>query len=104
MARRTRTSEEMFPLVEAYLDRTETKQAFCARHDVPESVLTYWLKKYQRYQRQETAGFVEITPPGPSEAPAFMEVVYRGGTRLRFFSAVEPAYLERLLAADLQAA
>ena len=102
MARRIRTSREMFPLVEAYLERQQTKKAFCARHDVPESVLTYWVKKYQR---QQTSGFVEITPPAsvPS-APAFMEIVYPGGTRLRFFSAVEPAYLERLLTADLQAA
>ncbi len=97
MARRSRTSKEMFPLVEAYLDRQETKQAFCARHDIPGSVLTYWLKKYQQ---KETAGFVEITPPARSEAPAFMEILYRNGTRLRFFSAVEPAYLERLLAAE----
>jgi transposase-like protein len=96
MARRIRTSEEMFPIVEAYLDRTETKKAFCARHDVPESVLTYWLKKYQR---QEAPGFVEIIPPRSPESPAFMEIVYPGGARLRFFSAVEPAYLERLLRA-----
>ena len=95
MARRIRTSEEMFPIVEAYLDRDETKRAFCARHDIPESVLTYWLKKYQRQEAK--ADFVEITPPGPAEAPAFMEIIYRGGPRLRFFSAVEPAYLERLI-------
>ena len=86
----------MFPIVEAYLDRTETKKAFCARHGLAESVLSYWVKKYQG---QETAAFVEITPPEPSESPAFMEIVYRGGTRLRFFSAVELTYLERLLAA-----
>lgn len=96
MARRIRTSEEMFPIVEAYLDRTETKRAFCARHDLAESVLSYWVKKYQR---QEMVGFVEITPPQPPESPTFMEIVYRCGTRLRFFSAVDPAYLERLLAA-----
>lgn len=97
MARSMRTAAEMFPLVEAYLAREQTKKAFCARHAVPESVLTYWVSKYRRDRAAERDAFLEITPISAPEDRALMEVQFPNGVRLRLFSAIAPGYLERLL-------
>lgn len=92
-----RTEAEMYLIVEAYLAREGTKKDFCARHAVPESVLTYWMAKYRRAQAAGSGSFVEITPTVPSDGRALMEVLFPHGVRLRLFSPVSPAYLERLV-------
>jgi hypothetical protein len=98
MKRTMRTSEEMYPIVESYLERDQTQKAFCAERGLPLSVMTYWVAKYRREHRVETEAFVEIGGTGAAERP-LMEVVYPRGVRLRFFAPVAPAYLELLLGA-----
>ena len=96
MARR-RTATEMFPLIEQYLRRSVTQKTFCTEHDLPQSVLTYWLAKYRRHQSGEsTSAFIEITPPPPTET-ALLEIIYPHGVRLRLFAPLPPAYLEALV-------
>jgi hypothetical protein len=87
----------MFPLVEAYLARAGTKKAFCGEQAVPESVLTYWVARYNRSRAGEAGSFVEITPSVSSDVRAVMEVVFPHGVRLRLFSQIAPAYLEQLV-------
>ncbi len=92
-----RTSAEMYPLIEAYLERDQTKKAFCAAHGISETVLGYWLSKYRRERTPEAGAFVEIIPPVAAADHAVMELVYPHGVRLRLFATPAPTDLERLL-------
>ena len=99
----SRTSaDEMFPLIERYLERDGTQKAFCREHGLSLNKLNYWLAKYRLAHAEEPAGpigaFQEITPAVSSADAALMEIVFPHGVRLRLFAPVEPAYLERLLA------
>lgn len=100
MKRTIRTVEEMYPVVESYLERDQTQKAFCAERGLPLSVLTYWVAKYRREQRDETGdAFVEIGGSVGAAARPLLEVVYPRGVRVRLFAPVAPAYLELLLSA-----
>ncbi len=98
----SRTSaDEMFSLIERYLDRDGTQKAFCREHGLSPGKLNYWLAKYRRAHAEEPAGlagaFQEITPTVSSADAALREIVFPHGVRLRLFAPVELAYLERLL-------
>jgi hypothetical protein len=88
----------MYPVVESYLERDQTKKAFCAERGLPLSVMSYWVAKSRREQPAETEAFVEIGGTGAADRP-LMEVVYPRGVCLRFFGSAAPAYLELLLGA-----
>lgn len=106
MSHAGRTTEQMYPLVEHYLQGQKTQKAFCAEYGLSTSVLNYWLAKYRR-QRTATpqrGAFVEITPRSTPREQAWLEVVYPHGVCLRLFAPVEPAYLARLLALAVQPA
>ena len=92
-----RTPAEMFPLVEAYLERNQTKKAFCAARGISESVLGYWLTRYRRERMPDAGAFVEISPPLAAADHAVMELVYPHGVRLRLFAMPAPTELERLV-------
>lgn len=104
MTRSQRTSEEMFPLIEAYLDGGQSKKSFAALHAVPESVLGYWITKYRRDKLAGASSFLEITPSGAPGERALMEVVYPHGVRVRLFSSPGAADLERLISAGRRVA
>lgn len=97
MKRTQRNPEEMFPVIEAYLEDGNTQKAFCAEKGLSISVFGYWLRRYRR-ERTAKGGFVEVAPAGAADRP-LLEVAYPSGVRLRFFAPVDPAYLERLLPA-----
>lgn len=97
MTRPARTAQEMFPIVEAYLQRDRTKKVFCSEHDISESVLSYWVTKYRRERGPEASSFLEITPSTAPGEHAAMEVVYPHGVRLRLFTWPGSAELERLV-------
>lgn len=102
MKQRKRTSEEMYPLVEAYLGvrgRITIKE-FSSSHGISEAVFTYWLIKYRR-QMATREEFVEITPPSGGEAAhPLVELLYPNGIRVRLFAPVAPSYLASLLGTD----
>lgn len=99
----------MFPLIERYLERDTTQKAFAAEHGLSTSLLNYWLAKYRREQAESqqeppsapdesgSFDFIEITPGSLPAEQALLEVIYPHGVRLRLFSPVEAAYLERLV-------
>jgi hypothetical protein len=66
-------------------------------------VLNYWLAKYRREKAASPGAFQQITPSAPSVDGALLEIVYPNGVRLRLFTPVGPAYLNRLLAPGGQA-
>ena len=99
MTQPKKTAGEMFPLIERYLAGHLSQKAFCDEHGLSLAQLNYWIAKYRRQgatpQHEQSGAFVEICPAPAGEA--LLEVVYPSGVRLRLFSLVEPAYLERLL-------
>ena len=98
MRRPRRSKEEMFPLVEAYLESRQTVKDFSREHEVAQSVFTYWLTKYRR-ESASSLGFIEITSPSPLDnGQPLVELVYPSVVRLRLFSPVAPSYLAALVA------
>lgn len=89
-----RTAEEMFPLVEQYLQGRQSLKAFCAEHAISASQLYYWRRKYRKQPQGEA--FIRLAPPAAGER-AVLEIVYPGGVRLRLFAPVSPAWLTSLL-------
>jgi hypothetical protein len=93
-----RTSEEMFPVIECFLESDQTQKAFCAECDLPLSVFFYWLTKYRRQLTGDSGTFIELRRPDPVPAEmAHVEVLYANGTRVRLFSAVTPSYVTGLV-------
>ena len=50
MERSHRKKEEMYPLVEAYHNRTVTQAIFCEEHKIKLSTLAYWISRYSKEQ------------------------------------------------------
>ena len=104
MKQQNRTKEEMYPLVEAYLEvkGTVTVREFSTSHGIPEGVFTYWLGKYRR-QMVPANQFVELSGSlDPSDSQPLVELLYPGGIRLRMFVPVGPHYLHALVNSDAQ--
>ena len=97
MTKAKRTADEMFPVVETYLDSELTQKDFSAEHDMSAAVLNYWLAKY-RSKSAESGAFLEIHPgaAAPPERP-LLEVCYPHGVKLRIFTPLKAAYLDHLL-------
>ena len=97
MKKGTRTNDEMYPLVEAYLESGRTIKTFSADQAIPEGVFGYWLRKYRR-QKNADSPFVEIPPESVTAyGHPIVEVLHPNGIRLRFFSPVAPSYPATLL-------
>lgn len=61
-----RRKEEMFPLVEMYLEYQGSKKKFCAEHNVLKSTFDYWSTKYRKIhlksKKEPEDNFVMIQP------------------------------------------
>jgi hypothetical protein len=102
MTTQYRTSADMYPVIESYLDSGLTQQVFCREHRLSMPVFRYWLAKYRRERRSEqtrtgSGAFIEMSAPAGESAVA--ELVYPNGVRLRLFAAVEADTLGRLVSA-----
>ena len=96
MTQAKRTAQEMYPLVERYLQGHLTQKAFCREHGISTSRLNYWLTKYRKEATQKSEAFIEILP-GARQEQALLEVVYPQSVRLRLLAPVAPSYLAPLL-------
>ncbi len=67
-----KTSEEMFPLVKAYLEGEKSRADFCFENGIKQHVLNYWLSQYRKNQSQSSveSKFAKITVVEPSLATA----------------------------------
>ena len=102
MKQRKRTKEEMYPLVEAYLEvrGTVTIKEFGASHGISEGVFTYWLGKYRR-KMVVADQFVELSGSlDTEESQPLVELLYPSGIRLRMFVPVGPEYLLELVCSE----
>ena len=94
MRRARRTTGEIYPLVERYLQGSTRVRAFCAEHGISAAQLTYWRRKYQA---EDGGGALEEIEAPTSEGQPLMEVTYPGGVRLRLYTPVSSAFLLPLL-------
>lgn len=95
MTKAQRTTDEMFPVVEEYIESELTQKDFSAEHGMSIAVLNYWLAKYRR-KSTESEAFLEIHPGAAAERP-LLEVCYPHGVKLRIFTPLKAAYLDHLL-------
>lgn len=94
-----RTSEEMFPIVEDWLQSGLTQKAYSQQHQLPAHVLPYWVGRYRKTQSSnvpEHSSFIRLTAPA---APSIqgMEIQLPSGVVIRFAHTVPATYLQQVL-------
>lgn len=101
-----RTSAEMFPVVENWLQSGLTQKEYSQRHQLAVHILPYWAGRYRKAQ----ANPIDASSPQPSsghfiavstakEMISGVEVVLPTGVVIRFASAIPVSYLQQLLKA-----
>lgn len=96
-----RTSEEMFPVVEDWLESGLTQKEYSRQHQLAGHILPYWAGRYRKTHPssdQETSSFIRLSAPSAPSVDG-MEVVLPTGVVIRFGSRVPVAYLQQLLSA-----
>lgn len=93
-----RTSAEMFPVVEDWLQSGLTQKEYSERHQLPVHVLPYWVSRYRKIHsntQPQSASFIQVsTPPASVHG---MEVALPTGVVIRFANPVPVVYLQQLL-------
>ena len=98
IARSRRTSKEMFPMVEQWLESGENQKDFCAFHRLPLAVFSYWRRKYREHEVvQMSEGEQKFTAlsvrhesfPGPM-------VEFPDGVKIRLSPDTPASYLREL--------
>jgi transposase-like protein len=92
---RQRRAGEMYAVIETYLATSQSELSFCEEHGITRSVFAYWRTKYRK--QAPPSGFVQVVPAATPAEKAHVEILYPGGTRVRLFSAVTPAYVRGLV-------
>lgn len=94
-----RTTEEMFPVVEDWLQSGLTQKAYSQQHKLPGHVLPYWAGRYRKTHadaEQKTSSFIRLATPS---APPIhgMEIQLPTGVVIRFAHTIPVAYLQQIL-------
>ena len=78
-----RTPEEMYPLVEQWLESGERQLTFCDSHNLTVSTFSYWVRKYRRQNNVSEAGssFVPLSIQSPVGRE--IEIIYPNGVKVR---------------------
>jgi len=100
-----RTSEEMFPVVEDWLQSGLTQKAYSQRHDLPQHILPYWASRYRKAHHaptdqsaQSSSGhFIPVSTGNTMNGG--MEIVLPTGVVIRFAEPVPASYLQQVLRA-----
>jgi len=98
-----RTSEEMFPVVEDWLQSGLTQKAYSQRHDLPLHILPYWASRYRKANQapidqsaQSSSGhFISVSTGNTMNCG--MEIVLPTGVVVRFAEPVPASYLQQVL-------
>lgn len=90
-----RTSEMMFPLIEAKHSSGMSAKAFCAVHDLPEHIFYYWQRRYRDEREPDGGGFVqvEVSSTGNSR----MRLNLGNGRSLDLDGQISPQWLGALI-------
>lgn len=97
-----RSSEEMFPVVEDWLNSGLTQKEYSKQHQLPGHILPYWSGRYRKVHsssQQEASSFIRLSTVAPSVGG--MEIQLPTGVVIRFASTVPVTYLQQLLSACL---
>lgn len=98
-----RTSVEMFPVVEDWLQSGLPQKEYSQLHDLPIHILPYWAG---RYRKEKTTPSEQVSLPSSGhfipvstvrEQTSGMEIVLPTGVVIRFASPVSVSYLQQLL-------
>lgn len=96
-----RTEEEMFLVVEDWLQSGLTQKEYSKQHQLAKHILPYWAGRYRKIHpssNQETTSFIRLSTPSAPSVDG-MEVVLPTGVVIRFGSTVPVVYLQQLLSA-----
>lgn len=81
--------EDMFPLIEKYLDSSQTQKDFCLGNDINPPKFTYWLNKYRKTQK--SSGFIPLNFKHPNiigdtriELPNGIAIFFNGSANTAF--------------------
>ena len=98
-----RTSAEMFPVVEDWLQSGLTQKEYSQRHQLPLHILPYWVS---RYRHEKTNSSEQVSQPSPGhfipvsthrEMISGMEVILPTGVVIRFANQISVSYLQQVL-------
>lgn len=92
-----RSSQEMYPIIEAYKSSGQTQRDFCTARGINAGVFHYWLSRYRGEQASMGVGFEEIAPPAIGAAEAGIVLEYPNGIRVRLGSGTSASYVRSLL-------
>lgn len=76
-----------------------SQMGYCQQQGLSFSKFNYWVRK-ARSRVEPAAGFVSIKldgHPAQRSGNPVMELISPGGSRLNFYSAVDPEFIKRLL-------
>jgi len=93
-----RTSEEMFPVVEDWLQSGLTQKEYSKRHQLAAHILPYWVSRYRQTHantQPQSASFIQVSTAAASVQG--MEVALPTGVVIRFANTVPVSYLQQLL-------
>lgn len=83
--------EDMFALVEKYLNGSQTQTDFCRDYNLSLSKFAYWLKKYR--ESQKAPGFIPLKFKQPSimgdtriELPNGIAIIFNGSINTAFIA------------------
>lgn len=99
-----RTSAEMFPVVEDWLQSGLTQKEYSQHHQLALHILPYWAGRYRKAQANPIAASSPQPSPGhfipvstDKEMIGGMEVVLPTGVVIRFVDQVPVSYLQQVL-------
>ena len=85
MSRREK-ARKMFELVETWRASGQTRQQFCATHDIKVSRLAYWINRKNQHDRHNTGsaagGFIAVETSTAHTEPTKVALHYPNGVRL----------------------
>jgi hypothetical protein len=100
-----RTSKEMYPLVERWQASQKSKKSFCEEEQIKLHTFVYWLKKYNRSEKEKNTAAVsdfvalqvDNRPVTDATSPVFAEISYPNGVALRLHKPMSSADLRSLI-------
>ena len=80
MTKRQKVRDRMFNKIRHFLDSGLSKSDFCARHQISQSHLHYWLKVYQSATlvQQPTPSFIPVVIDDVMSASDYGRIIFTG--------------------------
>ena len=99
MSRLPEVEQQMFKLIDQWLQSDLTQKAYCHEQSIRYHVFHYWYKRYRQQQAgidNKSSSFVKLQISKPVIAGA-VEIHFPGGIHLFFHEPVSSNYLKALI-------